>query len=84
MGRTWKELPSQDPWDFLLDEYVDKGAYVEHRKIFVGSAISGVDIRGEHLKYYTLAEFGLLLAAAGYTKFHWAAQDSEKMVVLAS
>jgi SAM-dependent methyltransferase len=82
MGRTWKELPADDPWMYVLDDYVDNDDWVEHTKTFIARD-GRVDTRVENLAYYTPEVFITHLKRAGYTSTRvW--EDSSSFVVLAS
>lgn len=87
MGRTWHELPPDDPWIYLLDEYEDQGEWVKHTKTFVNRRRSWdreEDRRVEHLTYYSVAEFSLMLARAGFGTMHELAETDTAFTVLVS
>lgn len=83
MGRTWHELTPQDKWRFILDEYTDTGDWVEHNKTFVAKDGS-VDVRTEHLAYYTLQAFLRHVRKAGFETVHVANENASSMVILVS
>ena len=83
MGRTWKPLPKDDRWKYILDEYTDVVDWVEHRKIFVDHN-GQEDVRMEYLAYYNMQGFLRKLRNAGFTNVHWAKEGRDSMVVLVS
>jgi SAM-dependent methyltransferase len=83
MGRTWKKLPEGDRWAYILDEYVDNSDWVEHTKVFIDRN-GKEDVRRENLGYYTMSGFLGNLERAGYRDLHWAKENDESMVILAS
>lgn len=84
-NRNWHKLPTSDPFDYLLDDYDWKtygGDPVVHTKTFIKKK-GTVDEKVEYLRYYTMGKFlRLLRQQAGYKDILWAAEDSEKMVIL--
>jgi SAM-dependent methyltransferase len=83
MGKTWKKLPDGDRWAYILDEYVDNSDWVEHTKVFIDHD-GKEDVRHENLAYYTMPAFLSHLERAGYRDLHWAKENEESMVILAS
>ena len=86
IGRTWRPLPEEDQFVYLLDEYEEVESYVRHTKRFVGLTDKGQykhDTKIENLAYYSMYAFKQLLQTAGYKKVLYSKETRDSMVVLA-